>query len=55
MESLYQTFKNFTALELVAFTHSVDSPWRKVWEQNKYGDISKKDMKEWFKKYLVQE
>lgn len=52
MESLYQTFKDFSALELVAFTHSTESPWRKVWEQNKYGDISKQDMKEWFKKYL---
>lgn len=55
MQSLYKTFKDFTALELVAFTHSTDSPWRKVWEKEKYGDISKKDMKDWFKKYLVQE
>lgn len=54
MENIYDTFKDFSAMELVSFTHSKESPWRKVWESNQYGDISKQDMKDWFRRYLEE-
>ena len=52
LETLFNIFKDFSAMQLVAFTHSANSPWKKVWDSNQYGDISKLDMKEWFKKYI---
>ena len=53
--NLYDVFKEFSATDLVAFTHSIDSPWRKVWDKNPYGDIPKSEIKEWFKKYVKKE
>ena len=52
MGKLYETFKDFSAMELVSFTHSKDSPWRKVWDEKPYGDISKLEIKNWFKNYV---
>lgn len=54
MKNIYDTFKDFSAMDLVSFTHSEGSPWRKVWERNPYGDIPKQDMKDWFKRYLEE-
>lgn len=52
MEELYKTFKDFSAMELVSFTHAEGSPWKEVWDSNPYGDISKESMKEWFGQYV---
>ena len=52
MKKLYETFKEFSAMDLVAFTHAKGSPWRNVWEENPYGDISKLSIKDWFKQYV---
>lgn len=52
MKELYNTFKDFSAMELVSFTHANGSPWKEVWENNPYGDISKESMKEWFSQYV---
>lgn len=54
MKKLYETFKNFSAMELVSFTHSKASPWRKVWDKQPYGDISKEQIKDWFKQYVKE-
>lgn len=54
MDKLYNTFKDFSAMELVSFTHADDCPWKKAWTEKPYSKISKKDMKEWFKKYLEE-
>ena len=53
MEELYETFKDFSAIKLLSFTHAKDSPWKKVWNEEAYGNISKESMKEWFSKYLI--
>lgn len=52
MQELYNTFKDFSAMELVSFTHAKGSPWKEVWENNPYGDISKESMKDWFSQYV---
>lgn len=52
MDNLYETFKDFSAMELVSFTHSKDSPWKEIWDKTPYGDISKSRIKEWFSKYV---
>ena len=52
MRGLYDVFKDFSAMQLVAFTHAEGSPWNEVWTNNQYGVISKKAMKDWFKKFL---
>lgn len=52
MKQLYETFKEFQAMDLVSFTHAKGSPWREVWENNPYGDISKESMKDWFSQYV---
>ncbi len=52
MKELYNTFKDFSAMELVSFTHAKGSPWKEVWENNPYGDISKESMKDWFSQYV---
>ena len=52
LEEIYNTFKNFKAIQLVNFTHAEGSPWKKVWEKEKYSKISKKDMKDWFSQYI---
>lgn len=55
MRKLYEIFSDFTAIELVSFTHSKGSPWRNVWDKNPYGDISKIEIKEWFKEYVKEQ
>ena len=52
MNKLYETFKSFSAMDLVSFTHAKGSPWREVWENEPYGDISKESMKTWFSQYV---
>lgn len=52
MQELYNTFKDFSAMELVSFTHANGSPWKEVWENNPYGDIPKESIKEWFSQYV---
>lgn len=54
MKKLYNTFKDFSAMELVAFTHSIGSPWYEVWNTNKYGDIPKSKMKDWLNQFVEQ-
>lgn len=52
MNELYEAFKEFTAMELVKFTHAKGSPWKKAWNQEEYSVISKEEMKQWFSKYV---
>ncbi|MCI9000940.1 MAG: DUF4065 domain-containing protein [Clostridia bacterium] len=52
MKNLYEVFKNFTAMQLVNFTHAEGSPWNNAWNEKTYSEISKKDIKQWFSKYV---
>lgn len=50
VQILYKLFGDWTTYDLVEFTHSVDSPWSKVYD-GKNGSIivDKNQTKEWFK------
>lgn len=54
LKDIFETFKNYTATQLVNFTHAEGSPWKNAWEYEKYSKISKKRMKEWFAQYVVK-
>lgn len=49
-KTIFDTFKDFTATELVNFTHSAGSPWTQV---KRYDDIPKDIIKKWFSRYMV--
>ncbi len=52
MQELYNAFKDFSAMQLVNFTHAEGSPWKKAWDNQEYSTIKKEDMKQWFSKYV---
>lgn len=52
MKELYDAFKDFSAIQLVNFTHAEGSPWKKAWDIKTYSEIPKKDIKEWFSQYV---
>lgn len=52
LNEIYNTFKEFKAIQLVNFTHADGSPWKNAWLKEKYSKISKLEMKEWFKQYI---
>lgn len=52
MKELYDAFKEFSAMQLVNFTHAEGSPWKKAWDIKTYSEIPKKDIKEWFSQYV---
>lgn len=52
IESLYEAFKDFTAMQLVNFTHAEGSPWYNAWKSKPYSEISKQEMKIWFSRYV---
>ena len=52
LQKLYDAFKDYTAMQLVNFTHAEGSPWKEAWEEEEYSVISKEKMKEWFSKYV---
>lgn len=54
MEELYDAFKDFSAMELVKFTHAEGSPWKNAWTQKEYSVISKTEMKKWFSRYVAK-
>ncbi len=51
---LYKAFGDFTATQLVNFTHANGSPWKNAWEREPYSKISKREMKVWFSQYVVK-
>ena len=55
LQKLYDAFKDYTAMQLVSFTHAEGSPWKEAWEKEEYSVISKEKMKEWFSKYVKKE
>ncbi len=55
LKELYEVFKGFSAMQLVNFTHAEGSPWNKAWNEKTYSEISKKEIKEWFSKYVKEE
>ncbi len=55
LNQLFETFKDFKAMQLVNFTHAHGSPWYIAWNEKKYSIIPKKDIKDWFKKYVKKE
>lgn len=55
IEDLYNAFKDFTAMQLVQFTHAEGSPWKEAWDKEQYSVISKENMKKWFKPYVEKE
>lgn len=55
LQKLYDAFKDYTAMQLVNFTHAEDSPWKEAWEKEEYSVIPKEKMKEWFAKYVKKE
>lgn len=52
MEELYDAFKDFSARDLVNFTHAIGSPWKEAWDEKEYSIILKEKMKNWFSKYV---
>ncbi|MCI8760406.1 MAG: DUF4065 domain-containing protein [Clostridia bacterium] len=54
MEQLYEAFKDFSARDLVNFTHAEGSPWKEAWDEKEYSVISKEKMKNWFSKYVKE-
>ena len=52
MKKLFEAFKDFTAIQLVNFTHAEGSPWKEAWNDEEYSIISKVSMKKWFAKYV---
>lgn len=52
MEELFEAFKEFSAMDLVKFTHAEGSPWKEAWESEEYSVILKERMKTWFSKYV---
>lgn len=55
LQKLYDAFKDYTAMQLVNFTHAEGSPWKEAWDKEEYSVISKEKMKEWFSKYVKKE
>lgn len=54
IKDIYDAFGNFSAMELVNFTHADGSPWKEAWEYMKYSNINKEKMRTWFSKYVVR-
>lgn len=54
LNDIYNVFGNFTAMELVNFTHADGSPWKEAWEYREYSNINKERMKSWFSKYVTK-
>lgn len=52
LREIYEVFKEYSAMQLVNFTHAEGSPWKEAWTEQKYSIISKKKMKKWFEKYV---
>ncbi|WP_305084650.1 Panacea domain-containing protein [uncultured Clostridium sp.] len=52
IKAIYEVFKEFSAMDLVKFTHAEGSPWKKAWDNEQYSVISKEEMKNWFSKYV---
>lgn len=52
IKTIYETFKGFSAMDLVKFTHAEGSPWKEAWDKEAYSIISKDKMKTWFSKYV---
>lgn len=63
LNNIYNSFKNYSAIDLVRITHMAGSPWDEVWQKNGkkvgYGAdtyIDKIQSREWFKeKFLKSE
>lgn len=63
IREIFDFFGNYTAMQLVNFTHEKDSPWYDKWQENgeriTYGpesDINKLETKKWFKtRFLTEE
>ncbi len=49
-KAIFDTFKDFSAMQLVNFTHSKGSPWTQV---ARYTDISKPLVRQWFSQYMI--
>lgn len=52
IKKVYETFKEFSAMDLVKFTHAEGSPWKEAWDNEPYSSIPKEKMKMWFSKYV---
>ena len=62
IKEIVDFFGEYSAMQLVNFTHEVDSPWHKKWIENgeritygPEGDIDKIQTKEWFKERFISE
>ena len=52
LTKVYNVFKNYTAMQLVNFTHAEGSPWKEAWDEKEYSTIPKDKIKNWFSKYV---
>lgn len=52
LEKIYKAFGEFSAMDLVKFTHVDGSPWKEAWDYQEYSIINKEKLKEWFSKYV---
>lgn len=55
MKEIYELFKDYTALQLVNFTHAEGSPWKEAWDYKPYSVIPKEKIKAWFSQYILYE
>lgn len=52
LNKIYDVFKNYTAMQLVNFTHAEGSPWKEAWDKKAYSIIPKDKIRGWFSKYV---
>lgn len=55
LKGIYNAFKEFSAMDLVKFTHADGSPWKEAWDYQEYSVINKEKLKEWFSKYVQKQ
>lgn len=55
LKKIYEAFSDFSAMDLVNFTHADGSPWKEAWDYKEYSIINKDKLKKWFSKYVKKE
>ena len=52
VKKVWSAYGSFDGLKLSAITHKDDTPWREVWERNKYGIIPPEIIKKHYQQLL---
>ncbi|MBV4514936.1 Panacea domain-containing protein [Pseudomonas kurunegalensis] len=48
IRSVWEAYKDYSAWELSSITHRPGSPWSKVWDRSKYGDIPDRIIRDYY-------